>query len=278
MGHADKQQIMHMVKLQLPGVQLNGSDSSDALAIAICHSYHAQSNDRFLQAQRRFEHDWETACRVDYKAQDHFLLDVSGVGYLIFCSERTLAEINADGEFTTIYTDLLVREDLMQLFGFVSQIEKEWYRLLMSVQGVGAKASLAILSALGEGGVSRAIALGDWTSIKSAKGIGPKTAQRVVNELKDKAAHVMSLVPHKVGNQEEKVSDADIIERMDDNPSINLAISNNSAQADALSALQNLGYTPSDAAAAVAKILNQSSDLSTEELIRSSLKMLSPKG
>ena len=216
--------------------------------------------------------------RVDYKAHDHFLLDVSGVGYLIFCSERTLSEIPGNGEFTTIYTDLLVREDLLQIFGFLSQVEKEWYRLLMSVQGVGAKASLALLSALGEDGVSRAIALGDWTSVKSAKGIGPKTAQRVVNELKDKAAHVMSLVPHKVGNQEEKVSDADIIERIDDNPSINLAISNNSAQADALSALQNLGYTPSDAAAAVAKILNQSSDLSTEELIRSSLKMLSPKG
>ena len=216
--------------------------------------------------------------RVDYKAQDHFLLDVSGVGYLIFCSERTLSEIPGNGEFTTIYTDLLVREDLLQIFGFLSQVEKEWYRLLMSVQGVGAKASLAILSALGEDGVSRAIALGDWTSVKSAKGIGPKTAQRVVNELKDKAAHVMSLVPHKVGTQEEKVSDADIIERIDDNPSINFAISNNSAQADALSALQNLGYTPSDAAAAVAKILNQSSDLSTEELIRSSLKMLSPKG
>lgn len=216
--------------------------------------------------------------RVDYKAHDHFLLDVSGVGYLIFCSERTLSEIPGNGEFTTIYTDLLVREDVLQIFGFLSQVEKEWYRLLMSVQGVGAKASLAILSALGEDGVSRAIALGDWTSVKSAKGIGPKTAQRVVNELKDKAAHVMSLVPHKVGNQEEKVSDADIIERIDDNPSINLAISNNSAQADALSALQNLGYTPSDAAAAVAKILNQSSDLSTEELIRSSLKMLSPKG
>ena len=216
--------------------------------------------------------------RVDYKAHDHFLLDVSGVGYLIFCSERTLSEIPGNGEFTTIYTDLLVREDLLQIFGFLSQVEKEWYRLLMSVQGVGAKASLAILSALGEDGVSRAIALGDWTSVKSAKGIGPKTAQRVVNELKDKAAHVMSLVPRKVGNQEEKVSDADIIERIDDNPSINLAISNNSVQADALSALQNLGYTPSDAAAAVAKILNQSSDLSTEELIRSSLKMLSPKG
>ena len=216
--------------------------------------------------------------RVDYKTHDHFLLDVNGVGYLIFCSERTLAEIPVDGEFTTIYTDLLVREDLMQLFGFSSQVEKEWYRLLMSVQGVGAKASLAILSALGEDGVSRSIALGDWTSIKSAKGIGPKTAQRVVNELKDKAAHVMSIVPNEIGERENKIDEGEVVERIDDNPPINLAASNKTAQADALSALQNLGYSSSESAAAVAKILHESSDLSTEELIRNSLKMLSPKG
>ena len=216
--------------------------------------------------------------RVDYKTHDHFLLDVNGVGYLIFCSERTLAEIPVDGEFTTIYTDLLVREDLMQLFGFLSQVEKEWYRLLMSVQGVGAKASLAILSALGEDGVSRSIALGDWTSIKSAKGIGPKTAQRVVNELKDKAAHVMSIVPNEIGERENKTDEGEVVERIDDHPPINLAASNKTAQADALSALQNLGYSPSESAAAVAKILHESSDLSTEELIRNSLKMLSPKG
>ena len=216
--------------------------------------------------------------RVDYKTQDHFLLDVNGVGYLIFCSERTLAEIPVDGEFVTIYTDLLVREDLMQLFGFLSQVEKEWYRLLMSVQGVGAKASLAILSALGEDGVSRSIALGDWTSIKSAKGIGPKTAQRVVNELKDKAAHVMSIVPNEIGERENKIDEGEVVERIDDHPTINLAASNKTAQADALSALQNLGYSPSESAAAVAKILHESSDLSAEELIRNSLKMLSPKG
>ena len=216
--------------------------------------------------------------RVDYKTHDHFLLDVNGVGYLIFCSERTLAEIPVNGEFTTIYTDLLVREDLMQLFGFLSQVEKEWYRLLMSVQGVGAKASLAILSALGEDGVSRSIALGDWTSIKSAKGIGPKTAQRVVNELKDKAAHVMSIVPNEIGERENKIDEGEVVERIDDHPPINLAASNKTAQADALSALQNLGYSPSESAAAVAKILHESSDLSTEELIRNSLKMLSPKG
>ena len=216
--------------------------------------------------------------RVDYKTHDHFLLDVNGVGYLIFCSERTLAEIPVDGEFTTIYTDLLVREDLMQLFGFLSQVEKEWYRLLMSVQGVGAKASLAILSALGEDGVSRSIALGDWTSIKFAKGIGPKTAQRVVNELKDKAAHVMSIVPNEIGERENKIDEGEVVERIDDHPPINLAASNKTAQADALSALQNLGYSPSESASAVAKILHENSDLSTEELIRNSLKMLSPKG
>jgi Holliday junction DNA helicase RuvA len=216
--------------------------------------------------------------RVDYKAQDHFLLDVNGVGYLVFCSERTLANIPTNGEFTTIYTDLLVREDLMQLFGFVSQVEKEWYRLLISVQGVGAKASLAILSALGEDGVSRAIALGDWTSIKAAKGIGPKTAQRVVNELKDKAAHVMSIVPIEDGGGKKEIDDEDVVEVIDNQASNDLSLSNKSAQADALSALQNLGYTPGDSAAAVAKVLHESSDVSTEELIRASLKMLSRIG
>jgi len=216
--------------------------------------------------------------RVDYKAQDHILLDVNGVGYLVFCSERTLAEIPTNGEFTTIYTDLLVREDLMQLFGFVSQVEKEWYRLLISVQGVGAKASLAILSALGEDGVSRAIALGDWTSIKAAKGIGPKTAQRVVNELKDKAAHVMSIIPTEVVGREKQIDDEEVVEGIDSKEFNDLALSNKTAQADALSALQNLGYTPGDSAAAVAKVLNANSDLSTEELIRDSLKMLSRMG
>jgi Holliday junction DNA helicase RuvA len=216
--------------------------------------------------------------RVDYKAQDHILLDVNGVGYLVFCSERTLAEIPTNGEFTTIYTDLLVREDLMQLFGFVSQVEKEWYRLLISVQGVGAKASLAILSALGEDGVSRAIALGDWTSIKAAKGIGPKTAQRVVNELKDKAAHIMSIIPTQVVGREKQIDDEEVVEGIDSKEFNDLALSNKTAQADALSALQNLGYTPGDSAGAVAKVLNANSDLSTEELIRDSLKMLSRMG
>ena len=88
----------------------------------------------------------------------------------------------------------------------------------------------------------------------------------------------MSIVPNEIGERENKIDEGEVVERIDDNPPINLAASNKTAQADALSALQNLGYSPSESAAAVAKILHESSDLSTEELIRNSLKMLSPKG
>jgi Holliday junction DNA helicase RuvA len=94
---------------------------------------------------------------------------------------------SAEGEAVSLYTELLVREDLLQLFGFLSPYEREWHRLLVSVQGVGAKASMAILGTLGAEGVARAVALGDWGSVRAAQGVGPKLAQRVVNELKDKA-------------------------------------------------------------------------------------------
>lgn len=131
--------------------------------------------------------------RLDYRALDHVLIDVRGVGYIVYCSDRTLAGLPGRGEVVSLYTDLVVREDLMQLFGFPNLVEKEWHRLLMGVQGVGAKVSLAILSALGTEGVGRAIALGDWAAVKAAKGVGPKTAQRIVLDLKDKAPGVMAL-------------------------------------------------------------------------------------
>ena len=110
------------------------------------------------------------AGRIDYRAADHVLIDVRGVGYLVYCSERTLRALPGVGEHVALYTDLLVREDLLQLYGFNTLAEKEWHRLLMSVQGVGAKASLAILGTLGPDGVGRAIALGDWNAVKAAKG------------------------------------------------------------------------------------------------------------
>ena len=132
--------------------------------------------------------------RIEYRTEDHILLDVRGVGYLIYCSERTLMALPGVGQVVALYTDMVVRDDLMQLFGFLSLVEKEWHRLLLTVQGVGAKASLAILGALGPNGVSQAIAMGDWNTVKAARGIGPKTAQRVVNELKDKAPKVMAML------------------------------------------------------------------------------------
>ncbi len=131
--------------------------------------------------------------RIGYRTADHVLIEVQGIGYVVYCSDRTLAALPGPGQVAALYTDLLVREDLLQLYGFLTLAEKEWHRLLMTVQGVGARASLAILGALGPDGVSRAIALGDWNSVKAAKGVGPKIAQRVVLDLKDKAPQVMAM-------------------------------------------------------------------------------------
>jgi Holliday junction DNA helicase RuvA len=217
--------------------------------------------------------------RIDYRSDDHILLDVRGVGYMIYCSDRTLAALPSVGEAVALYTDLVVREDLLQLFGFPTLVEKEWHRLLMSVQGIGAKASLSILGALGADGVSRAIALGDWNAIKAAKGVGPKTAQRVVIELKDKAPTVMAMAGQSATPA--TVMDA-VIEA--DTPAAPMAptpqpvMVQSNAQADALSALQNLGYSPSDAAAAVAQVMADVPDMDTSGVIRAALKLMAPKG
>jgi Holliday junction DNA helicase RuvA len=128
-----------------------------------------------------------------HRAPDHVLIDVRGVGYVVHVSGRTAASLPPVGEVVALYTDLLVREDLLQLFGFPTLLEKEWYRLLISVQGVGAKAAMAILGTLGAEGVGRAIALGDWSAVRAAPGVGPKLAQRVVLELKERAPAVMAL-------------------------------------------------------------------------------------
>ena len=217
--------------------------------------------------------------RIDYRSDDHILLDVRGVGYMVYCSDRTLAALPSVGEAVALYTDLVVREDLLQLFGFPTLVEKEWHRLLMSVQGIGAKASLSILGALGADGVSRAIALGDWNAIKAAKGIGPKTAQRVVIELKDKAPTVMAMAGHSATPA--AVTD-DVIEVDAPVPQPAptpqpMALQSN-AQADALSALQNLGYSPSEAAAAVAQVMADAPETETSGVIRAALKLMAPKG
>ena len=233
------------------------------------------------------------AGRIDYRAEDHVLLDVRGVGYLVYCSERTLSALPAAGGHVALYTDLTVREDNLQLFGFPTLVEKEWHRLLMSITGVGAKASLAILGALGADGVGRAIALGDWNAIKAARGIGPKTAQRVVNELKDKAPGVMAMGTGPALATDDPGPSAAI--PADDPspapaaaPPLSAEVQSTgagpagshspAAQAEALSALTNLGYAPGEAAGAVAQAAGDDTQADTAQLIRAALRLLAPKG
>lgn len=223
------------------------------------------------------------AGRLEYRAADHVLIDVRGVGYIVFVSDRVMAGLPANGEAVALYTDLLVREDILQLFGFSTLAEKEWHRLLMSVQGIGAKASMAILGGLGADGVSRAIALGDWAAVATAKGVGPKTAKKVILDLKDKAHGVMAMAgavsgsgvaAPAAGGGASTPADADadaVIEPM-------TAAQGGMAQSEALSALGNLGYGPSDAASAVAQASREHETADTAELIRAALKLLAPKG
>ena len=213
------------------------------------------------------------AGRVDYRAADHVLIDVRGVGYVVYVSDRVMASLPPNGEAVALYTDLLVREDNLQLFGFNTLVEKEWHRLLMSVQGIGAKASLAILGTLGADGVSRAIALGDWHAVAKAKGVGPKTAQKVILDLKDKAPGVMAMggsVADAMGDTVIEVETSTPIKRTPTPKA-------NPAQAEALSALGNLGYAPGEAASAVVEAMGDNPDADTSTLIRAALKLLAPK-
>ena len=207
--------------------------------------------------------------RIDSRTNDHAIIDVNGVGYAVYCSERTLASLPSSGEIVSLYTDLLVKEDILQLYGFTSRVEKEWHRLLMTVQGIGAKASMAILGTLGSEGVTRAISMGDHTSIKAAKGVGPKTAQRVVIELKDKASSVMSL-----GGVD--ISDYDAVLDPTDGKQPTFAESKNSAnvQAEVLSALINLGYSHGDAAQATVTAIEQEDIHETPIIIKAALTLL----
>lgn len=203
---------------------------------------------------------------VAHLAEDHVILDVGGVGYVVHCSSRTLGALPTIGDTAVLYTDMLVREDLLQLFGFPSMLEREWHRLLTTVQGVGAKVSLGILGTLGTEGVSQAIALGDAASIKRAPGVGPKLASRVVNELKSKAPGMLSAAaaPASGGTSGTGPRSTPMV----------AAASN--AAADALSALANLGYGPAEAAEAVARAAQDLPDSEAPALIKAALKALAP--
>lgn len=222
-----------------------------------------------------------------HRAPDHVLIDVRGVGYIVHVNERTAAALPPVGQAAALYTELLVREDLLQLFGFSSLLEKEWHRLLTSVQGIGAKVSLAILGTLGPEGLGRAIALGDWAAVRKSPGVGPKLAQRVVLELKDKAPGIIAMggaltVDAGAGGAEiaarpgVEPAPAAAAAPAAQPPAAPPAVSA-AAMADALSALTNLGYAASEAAAAVAQAAALDPGAATPTLIRAALRLLAPK-
>jgi Holliday junction DNA helicase RuvA len=208
--------------------------------------------------------------RVDYVAEDHVLIETAGVGYIIHCAPPTLAALPEPGEVAALYTELVVREDLMQLIGFRTVAEREWHRLLTSVQGVGAKVSLSILGALGPDGVSRALALGDVSAVRAAPGVGPKLAARIVNELGDKAPSVMAL-----GAQGRRTAAAHGPVPKATAPAAQpVALPDDAAAtADALSALVNLGYDRMQAARAVAEAADAGGE-GPAALIKAALKTL----
>ena len=215
--------------------------------------------------------------RLDWRGADHVLIDVRGVGYIVYVSDRTLASLPSVGEAVSLFTDLVVREDLLQLFGFATMLDKEWHKLLTTVQGVGAKAALAMMGTLGADGVSRAIALGDQRAIQAAPGVGPKLAQRVILELKAKAPGMMAAgVSLSAPTTTEGVVIEDMVATAPQKTTIKPT--NAGAVSDALSALTNLGYGQGDAAGAVATITAEQPDIDTANLIRAALKLLAPKG
>lgn len=181
---------------------------------------------------------------------DWAVIDVAGVGYLVHCSAKTLAALGVRGDRATVHTELQVSENDMRLIGFASGGEREWFRLLTGVQGVGSKMALAVLSALVVEDLQRACASGDAASVARAQGVGPKLAGRIVNELKDKAGGLVVALPAGAA-----------------------PVMAGSVSADAVSALQNLGFKPQVATAAVAQAANELGDgAGLNELVRVALK------
>jgi len=195
---------------------------------------------------------------VDSYAEDHVILDVHGVGYVVQCSTRTLQKLPRPGEAASLAIETQVREDAIRLFGFLSDSERDWFRLLQSVQGVGSKVALAILGLFSPSELTNAIAMQDKAAVSRTSGVGPKLAARIVAELKDKAPVFGSVDPVLVrlsGDDEAKSAPK--------------------AVQDAISALVNLGYQRPQAAAAVAASVNAlGEDAETAALIRRGLKEL----
>jgi len=195
--------------------------------------------------------------RIDSVSGSHVILDVGGVGYVVACSARTLRAIGAAGEAASLRIETQVREDAINLYGFADAEEQSWFRLLTTVQGVGAKVALAVLGALSPERLAAAIASQDKAALTEADGVGGKLALRIVTELKDKVpAFMASAAPLAVKDM--RAAPSSIVN-------------------DALSALLNLGYRRSEAFAAVAAANQRQPEAALDALIRASLAELSRK-
>src|SRR6202043_2963790 len=195
---------------------------------------------------------------IDSYGEDAVIVDVNGVGYLVHCSARTLQELPRAGEAATLSIETYVREDQIRLFGFVTDVEREWFRLLQTVQGVGAKVALSVLSTLKPADLASAIAMRDKAMVARTPGVGPKVAERIVTELKDKAPAYADLDPAVI-----RLSGA-----VDDKRAPQPV-------SDAVSALVNLGYGQPQAAAAIAAAARTAGEgADTRSLIRLGLKEL----
>lgn len=196
---------------------------------------------------------------VDSYFEDHVILDVHGVGYVVHCSGRTLQALPKAGEAAVLLIETHVREDQIRLFGFFTESEREWFRLLQGIQGIGTKTALAILSTLKPSELAHAVALGDKAALARAPGVGPRVATRIVTELKDKMPTFTSVDP----SLTRLAADIEATDAA------------GGAAADAVSALMNLGYAMPQANAAIATAARSAGEGATAEtLIRLGLREL----
>jgi holliday junction DNA helicase RuvA len=196
---------------------------------------------------------------VDSFGDDWVLIDCGGVCYEVFCSGRTLQALPRVGEASVVFIETIVREDLIRLYGFASEAEKSWFNLLTTVQGVGSRVALSILSIMSPSELSSAVALQDKAMVGRANGVGPKLAVRIVTELKGKVPAIGAVDAGTLGLQ----------------TALGEGVASSSV-ADAVSALTNLGYSSAQASSAVARVVaKEGEDTATEKLIRLGLRELS---
>lgn len=199
--------------------------------------------------------------RIDTVSGNQLILDVNGVGYLVSCSAHSLRLAGEIGDTAALWIETQVREDAINLFGFVESVERDWFRLLTTVQGVGSKSALSILGILSPERLAQAIAAGDKNVLTAADGVGPKLATRIASELKDKVAHMPAL----------RADSSAGPSRLSAVP-----MPQNSITEDALSALMNLGYRRMEAFAAVSRATSQlGTETTLNDLIRVALSELS---